>query len=93
MATPETPQTIEMADLPSRRGCLSAGCQCKDARIVSHRRAAFFAVVARRAGDTADRMIPVERGWQIPLASETDLVLLVANEAAPEFRVLADQPG
>ncbi len=37
--------------------CLVAGCTCKDARIVSFRRAAFFAAIARRTGETADRVI------------------------------------
>lgn len=45
------------------RGCLVAGCTCKDARIVSHRRAAFFAAVARRAGETADRVIAPDPDW------------------------------
>ena len=46
--------------------CLVAGCTCKDARIVSHRRAAFHAAVARRSGETADRIIAAEDGWRIP---------------------------
>jgi len=46
--------------------CLVAGCPCKDARIVSHRRAAFFAVLARRAGETANRTIAPETGWRLP---------------------------
>ena len=69
MATPENPQTIDREDPPTRRACLNAGCPCKDARFVSHRRGAFFAVVARRTGETADRMIPAEQEWQIPLAN------------------------
>jgi hypothetical protein len=69
MATPENPQTIEAEDPPFRRACLKDGCPCKDARIVSRRRGAFFAVVARQAGETADRIIPAELGWQIPLSS------------------------
>ena len=40
--------------VPSRTGaCLIDGCTCKDARIVSHRRAAFFAAVARMADGLA----------------------------------------
>ena len=46
--------------------CLVEGCACKDARIVSHRRAAFFAALARQTGQTADRVIAVEDGWSIP---------------------------
>jgi hypothetical protein len=54
---------------PSRSGaCLVDGCPCKDARIVSHRRAAFFAAVARQAGQTADRVISPQAGWRIPVA-------------------------
>ncbi len=49
-----------------RGACLVAGCTCKDARIVSHRRAAFFAELARRAGETADRMIAPEPDWTLP---------------------------
>lgn len=46
--------------------CLVAGCTCKDARIVSHRRAAFFAAVARRTGQTADRVIAPDPEWRVP---------------------------
>jgi hypothetical protein len=46
--------------------CLVAGCSCKDARIVSQRRAAFFAAVARSTGETADRILAAETGWRIP---------------------------
>jgi hypothetical protein len=52
--------------------CLVAGCPCKDARIVSHRRAAFFAAVARQTGETADRIIPVDPTWQLPAAASLD---------------------
>jgi hypothetical protein len=48
-----------------RRGCLVAGCPCKDARIVSKRRTAFFAARAREHGETADRLVKPESGWQI----------------------------
>jgi hypothetical protein len=48
---------------PMRSACLVPGCPCKDARIVSHRRAAFFAAVARRAGETADRVVPADPTW------------------------------
>lgn len=47
--------------------CLVAGCTCKDARIVSHRRAAFFAAVARQTGQTADRVIAPEPVWRLPV--------------------------
>jgi hypothetical protein len=48
---------------PMRSACLVPGCACKDARIVSHRRAAFFAAMARGTGETADRMEPVDPSW------------------------------
>jgi hypothetical protein len=52
----------------SRTGaCLVAGCTCKDARIISLRRAAFFAAVARDAGETADRHIAPDPTWRIPV--------------------------
>jgi hypothetical protein len=55
--------------VPSRSGaCLVAGCPCKDARIVSIRRAAFFAAVARQTGETADRVIASEPSWRLPVA-------------------------
>lgn len=48
------------------RGCLQEGCPCRDARIVSHRRAAFFAAIARKAGETADRIIAPDPTWALP---------------------------
>jgi hypothetical protein len=58
---------------PTRTGaCLVDGCPCKDARIVSLRRAAFFAAVARQTGETADRIIPVDPTWQLPVAASFD---------------------
>ncbi len=58
---------------PTRTGaCLVDGCPCKDARIVSHRRAAFFAAVARQTGETADRIIPVDPTWQLPVTASFD---------------------
>lgn len=59
---------------PTRTGaCLVAGCPCKDARFVSHRRAAFFAAIAVRTGETADRIIAVDPTWQLPAADPFDL--------------------
>lgn len=46
--------------------CLQAGCPCRDARIVSHRKAAFFAALARKAGQTADRVIAPDPDWTLP---------------------------
>jgi hypothetical protein len=58
---------LELEAHPSRKACLVSGCPCKDARIVSHRRAAFFAAVARTHGETADRMIAPDPDWRLPL--------------------------
>lgn len=52
---------------PSRKACLVSGCTCKDARIVSYRRAAFFAAVARTHGETADRTIAPDPEWHLPV--------------------------
>ncbi len=49
----------------TRRPCLVDGCPCKDARIVSRRRAAFFAARARQTGQTADRVLAVEAEWSL----------------------------
>ena len=62
-----TGEALALIAEPARSGaCLVAGCTCKDARIVSHRRAAFLAAVARRTGETADRIVAGEAGWRIP---------------------------
>jgi hypothetical protein len=50
----------------ARSGCLVDGCPCQDARIVSHRRAKFYAHLALIHGETADRVIRPEPGWEIP---------------------------
>jgi hypothetical protein len=39
------------------------GCTCKDARIVSHRRAAFFSAWAKDHGETANRIIKPDPSW------------------------------
>jgi hypothetical protein len=54
-----------------RRGCLTEGCPCKDARIVSRRRTAFFAAWARERGETADRTVEPDLDWQIPTIAST----------------------
>jgi hypothetical protein len=62
-----TGEALALIAEPAPSGaCLATGCTCKDARIVSHRRAAFFAAVARRTGETADRIVATEAGWRIP---------------------------
>ena len=55
-----------------RSACLVPGCPCKDSRIVSPRRARFFAAVARQAGETADRVIPAEPAWAFNWAAPAD---------------------
>jgi hypothetical protein len=52
-------------DRPARRACLVAGCTCKDARIVSQRRAAFFAAWARDHGETANRVVDPDPTWRL----------------------------
>ena len=54
---------------PSR--CLVAGCPCEDARIVSHRRARFFAHLAQVSGETADRVIEPEASWSLPRSTDS----------------------
>lgn len=60
---PEPAAATEPVDAPRIRACLVDGCPCKDARIVSHSRAAFFAALARRHGETADRVIAPDPAW------------------------------
>lgn len=55
---------------PSR--CMAPGCPCQDARIVSHRRARFFAHLAVVSGETADRIIRPEADWMIPPSTDTE---------------------
>jgi hypothetical protein len=69
------PMPAPAAIVPDRiRACLVSGCTCKDARIVSHRRAGFFAALARRTGETADRIIGVDPDWALPLAEPIDFI-------------------
>ncbi|HSL34046.1 MAG TPA: hypothetical protein VK871_10390 [Candidatus Limnocylindrales bacterium] len=63
----------------SRGACLVVGCHCKDARILSHRRAAYVASLAIANGQTANRIVPVEAGWRLPAADASD-----AADASPE---------
>lgn len=61
----DSPQVSHETVDRGRRACLVEGCPCKDARIVSQRRAAFFAAWARDNGETADRAVDPEPGWRI----------------------------
>jgi hypothetical protein len=67
----DSPQVSHQAVDRGRRGCLVEGCPCKDARIVSQRRTAFFAAWAKQRGETADRAVAPEFGWSIPALSPT----------------------
>lgn len=71
MTTPSSISPLVVS--PRGRGCLVDGCSCKDARIVSHRRAAFFAAMARRNGQTADRSIAPDPAWVPAFVSADDL--------------------
>jgi hypothetical protein len=56
---------VEPRRLRADGACLVAGCPCKDPRIVSHRRAAFFAAVAREQRDDGedDQCEAVRAAW------------------------------
>ena len=56
-----------------RSGCLAEGCPCRDARIVSHRRAKFFAHIALVNGETAQRVVPAEPDWSISSSAGSTL--------------------
>ena len=56
----------------TRRACLVEGCTCKDARIVSTRRASYFASIAKARGETADRIVEADPSWALPVWSEPD---------------------
>ena len=64
------PQSTTTDNLPSRSACLVDGCPCKDARIISQRRIAYVASLAKANGETADRIIPVEAGWRLPTIAD-----------------------
>jgi hypothetical protein len=57
------PDVSEITATPARRACLVEGCACKDARILSTRRASYFASVAASRGETADRIVPADPTW------------------------------
>ena len=73
MQAPETTEIVEATETRVRGACLISGCSCKDSRIVSHRRAAFFAAMALRSGQTATRVVAVEPTWRIPSTPLPDL--------------------
>jgi hypothetical protein len=53
----------------TRNGCLAVGCPCKDVRIVSRRRAMFYAYLAQNRGETANRVIEPEPEWALPVSA------------------------
>jgi hypothetical protein len=50
-----------------RPACLVPGCTCKDPRIISQRRVAFFADWAKGHGETADRVVEPDPDWPLVL--------------------------
>ena len=71
---------VEATEARMRGACLVSGCTCKDPRIVSRRRAAFFAALALRSGETARRVIAAEADWRIPVAPLTVEASVVLEE-------------
>ena len=70
-------------DRPARRACLVDGCTCKDARIMSHRRAAFFAAWAKDHGETANWTVEPDPTWSftfIPIAGRLTLLATGTTE-------------
>ena len=72
------PDAIEITSSPARRACLVEGCTCKDARILSSRRASYFASVAKARGETADRVVEADPLWAIPTVNDLDLAAEIA---------------
>ena len=62
----DSQQVLHLAGDRGRRGCLVEGCSCKDARIVSKRRAAFFAAWAKEHEETANRFVAPDAEWRLP---------------------------
>jgi hypothetical protein len=89
MQAPETIEIVEATETRVRGACLISGCSCKDSRIVSYRRAAFFAAMARRSGQTANRVVAVEPEWLMPSTCLTDLESRLSTEG-PDSE---DQPA
>ena len=73
---------IETTTSAARRACLVEGCTCKDARIVSTRRASYFASIARARGETADRVVAAEDDWRLPVSPALDVVRALAAQTA-----------
>ena len=56
----------ELTTSNPRRACLVDGCTCKDARILSTRRASYFASIATSRGETARRVVAADPSWTLP---------------------------
>jgi len=67
-------ETATVGSSSVRRACLVDGCTCKDARIVSTRRTAYFARVASLRGETADRVIAADPMWSLPASAADELL-------------------
>jgi len=76
------PDVTEITTSPARRACIVEGCTCKDARILSSRRAAYFASVAKARGETADRVVEADPSWAIPAMSDLAADVAVDLDAA-----------
>ena len=81
MTGPNTVETTETTGPATRRACLVEGCACKDARILSTRRASYFASIARSRGETADRRIAADDDWRLPVSPALDAVRSLAARA------------
>ena len=90
MQAPEITEIDEATETRVRGACLSAGCTCKDSRNLSYRRAAFFAAIAQRSGQTADRFVAVEPGWRIAAPSLIDLELPSRREGPEDLHQSPD---
>lgn len=64
------PDATEMTTSTTRRACLVDGCTCKDARILSTRRASYFASIASARGETANRVVAADPSWAFPIDPE-----------------------
>ena len=75
-------QTTQITVSPAGRACLVEGCACKDARIVSTRRATYFATVARSRGETADRVVAADAEWRLPVCPALDAAQALTDQTA-----------
>ena len=78
----------EITASPVRRACLVEGCTCKDARILSTRRAGYFASIAASRGETADRRIAADDdSWRLPTspALESSRLLAALDLPVPDL--------